>query len=63
MRSPPDSLSGVAELPEHCAVGEGRYVNVTFGIKDRSFETLRLFRFCSLWNGDAPEIVLHGRSR
>lgn len=45
------------------SVGDGRYVDVTFAVKDRTFEVFRPFRFGILWNGGEPEIVSHSRLR
>ncbi|TQV79328.1 serine/threonine protein kinase [Denitrobaculum tricleocarpae] len=45
------------------SVGDGRYADVTFAVKDKRFEIFRPFRFGILWNNGEPEIISHSRLR
>ncbi len=45
------------------SVGDGRYADVTFAVKDRRFEIFRPFRFGILWKNGEPEIISHSRLR
>jgi hypothetical protein len=42
-------------------VGDGRYVDVNFAVKDGRNEIFRPFRFGILWNNGEPEIISHSR--
>lgn len=43
------------------SVGDGRYVDVNFAVKDGRNEIFRPFRFGILWNNGEPEIISHSR--
>ncbi|WP_282609376.1 serine/threonine protein kinase [Pelagibius sp. Alg239-R121] len=53
------SLSVRSALPP--SVGDGRYADVNFAIKDGRNEVFRPFRFGILWNDGEPEIISHSR--
>ena len=55
------SLSVRSALPP--SVGDGRYADVNFAIKDGRNEVFRPFRFGILWNDGEPEIISHSRLR
>lgn len=53
------SLAVRSALPP--SVGDGRYADVNFAVKDGRNEIFRPFRFGILWNDGEPEVVSHSR--
>lgn len=53
------SLSVRSALPP--SVGDGRYADVNFAVKDGRNEIFRPFRFGILWNDGEPEVISHSR--
>lgn len=53
------SLSVRSALPP--SVGDGRYADVNFAVKDGRNEVFRPFRFGILWNDGEPEVISHSR--